>query len=180
MRPNGHSYSFCGQMAIPIPFVAWRPYGLFLFLVTSVLLHPLPNRLPAPSRKKRLLYSVPRYVSDCCCMLPRSPKSTPRLTVSPRGSAACTQGLRHGSSHPLSPVAWHRVGGVRRFYRLRHWHLSDGQLRLPGRGNEHLPVISGSDRYVIVSLVYACAHQWKYHITVLTGHAVPPSPPTNM
>ena len=34
MRPNGHSYSFCGQMAIPIPFVACRP---ILFLVTSVI-----------------------------------------------------------------------------------------------------------------------------------------------
>ena len=30
------------------------------------------------------------------------------------------------------------------------------------------------------SLMYACAHPWKYHITVLTGHAVPPSPPTTM
>ena len=36
LGPNGHSYSFCGQMAIRIPFVARRP---FLFLVTSVLLH---------------------------------------------------------------------------------------------------------------------------------------------
>ena len=26
MRPNGHSYSFCGQMAIPILFVAGRPF----------------------------------------------------------------------------------------------------------------------------------------------------------
>ena len=63
MRPNGHSYSFCGQMAIPILFVAGRP---FLFLVTSVLLHSLPNRLQSwgGARVKMLRHF---RKNKCCC-----------------------------------------------------------------------------------------------------------------
>ena len=32
--PNGHSFSFCGQMAIPIPFVAWAAIPILGYLST--------------------------------------------------------------------------------------------------------------------------------------------------
>ena len=54
--------SFCGQMAIPFPFVAKWPFLFllwlgrpFLFLVTSALLHSLPNMLQSSRGARQML-----------------------------------------------------------------------------------------------------------------------------